>query len=46
LAENYVSKGFDTPREIAPIYTPPNHVNWLNGVNYFYSRMETLQGQT
>ena len=45
LAENYVSKGFDTPREIAPIYTPPNHVNWLNGVNYFYSRMETLEGQ-
>ncbi len=45
LAENYVSKGFDTPRKIAPIYTPPNHVNWLSGVNYFFSKMETLEGQ-
>jgi len=45
LAENYVSRGFETPVEIAPIYTPPNHVNWLNGVNYFFSKMQTLEGQ-
>ncbi len=45
LAEKYASKGYDTPEEIAPIYTPPNHVNWLKGVNFFYSEMETLEGQ-
>lgn len=45
LADNYVSKGFTTVSEIAPIYTPPNHVNWLHGVNYFIGRIEMIEGQ-
>lgn len=45
IKENYVSKGYDTPEEIAPIYTPPNHRNWLAGVSYFIDKMdETSEG--
>ena len=40
-----MSKGYDTPEEIAPIYTPPNHRNWLAGVSYFIDKMdETSEG--
>lgn len=39
LKENYLDKGFSTPEEIAPIYTPPNHVNWLSGVNFFINKI-------
>ncbi len=41
LKDNYLSKGFDTPAKIAPVYTPPNHVNWLNGVTFFMTKIES-----
>jgi hypothetical protein len=41
LKTNYLDKGFDTPQKIAPIYTPPNHINWLSGVVFFMERIET-----
>lgn len=40
IAENYINKGYDTVEEIAPIYTPPNHRNWRNGVAYFIDKMQ------
>lgn len=40
ISEKYVSKGLDTPEKIAPVYTPPNSVNWRNGVNFFISKIE------
>lgn len=43
LKDNYVSKGYDTPEKIAPIYTPPNHVNWLKGVSYFINKIDTKE---
>jgi hypothetical protein len=45
LSKNYFSKGRDTVEEIAPIYTPPNHVNWKNGVNFFINKIEENQVQ-
>jgi hypothetical protein len=35
LNEGYFAKGLDKLELIAPVYTPPNHVNWLSGVRYF-----------
>lgn len=43
LNENYFSKGFDTPAEIAPIYTPPNSAKWLSAVNYFVEEMNKVE---
>jgi len=40
MKENYISKGLNTTEKIAPVYTPPNYVNWRNGVNYFISRID------
>lgn len=40
ISENYIARGYDTPEEIAPIYTPPNHVNWLSGVRYFINEID------
>ena len=40
LNESYFSKGLDTPEKIAPVYTPPNHVNWLAGVTYFMKQVD------
>jgi hypothetical protein len=40
ISENYIARGYETPEEIAPIYTPPNHVNWLSGVKYFINEIE------
>ena len=40
ISEKYVAKGLDTPEKIAPVYTPPNSVNWRNGVNFFISKIE------
>jgi len=45
LKENYLSRGFDTPEKIAPIYTPPNHINWLNGVTFFMSKIEKAKNE-
>lgn len=42
IYEGYVSKGADTPSKMAPIYTPPNHVNWLNGVSYFIGQIDDI----
>lgn len=40
IKDNYLSRGLNTPEKIAPVYTPPNYVNWRNGVNYFISRID------
>lgn len=45
LTENYIMRGLDTPSKIAPVYTPPNHTNWLNGVNYFIGVIQSLEEQ-
>jgi len=42
LKENYLARGLNTPEKIAPIYTPPNHVNWLNGVTFFIKKINTV----
>lgn len=43
IKEKYASKGLTTPETIAPVYTPPNYVNWRNGVNYFISRIDSYR---
>lgn len=43
IKSNYLDKGFDTPKKIAPIYTPPNHVNWLSGVTFFMEKIEKTE---
>ncbi|MFH1899259.1 MAG: hypothetical protein ABIJ82_02200 [Patescibacteria group bacterium] len=43
IRDNYTSKGLNTPEKIAPVYTPPNYVNWRNGVNYFISRIDACK---
>lgn len=40
IKEKYVGKGLNTPEKIAPVYTPPNSVNWKNGVNFFIGKIE------
>jgi hypothetical protein len=42
LKTNYLDKGYDTPQKIAPIYTPPNHRNWLSGVTFFMEKIDPL----
>lgn len=39
LNKGYFAKGYDTVEEIAPIYTPPNHYNWKNGVTFFMNQI-------
>jgi len=46
IKKNYLDKGFDTPQKIAPIYTPPNHRNWLSGVTFFMEKIEKSQPQS
>lgn len=41
----YVLKGADTPEKIAPIYTPPNHRNWLSGVRYFSNEIDKIYNE-
>lgn len=45
LYDGYVSKGLDTPREIAPIYTPPSSGHWLGGVTSFMKQMNDISQQ-
>jgi hypothetical protein len=40
IHEKYVSRGLETPEEMAPVYTPPNPVKWKNGVNFFIGKIE------
>ena len=40
IKDNYVDKGLDSIDKMAPVYTPPNHVKWLNGVRYFYNEID------
>jgi hypothetical protein len=40
LKDNYLSRGFDTPAKIAPIYTPPRHQHWLSGVTWFMNKID------
>jgi len=43
IKDNYIDKGLDSIEKIAPVYTPPNHVNWLNGVRHFYNEIDQAQ---
>lgn len=43
IKENYLSKGLTTPEKIAPVYTPPNYVNWRNGVTYFINKIDSYK---
>src|SRR5437868_3540066 len=45
LNKNYFAKGYDTPEEIAPIYTPPAHDHWLKSVRFFMGVMTDIQTQ-
>ncbi len=40
LANGYVSKGLDTPSEIAPIYCPPNRAYWARNVQDQMNKMK------
>lgn len=42
LNKNYFSKGYDTLKEIAPIYTPPNSTNWYRGVKFFTNEIDKI----
>jgi len=42
IAKNYTRRGLDTPEKMAPVYTPPNHVNWKNGVRFFMNQMDEI----
>jgi len=43
INENYIAKGLNTPEKIAPIYTPPNYVNWRNGVTFFINKIDDFK---
>jgi len=43
LNKGYFAKGFNTVEKIAPIYTPPNSINWKNGVNFFINRISDFE---
>jgi len=42
IAKNYANKGLNTPEKMAPVYTPPNYVNWRNGVRFFMNQMDEI----
>ena len=46
LSEHYVKKGLDTVEKIAPVYTPPRYVHWRTGVNYFISKINTIESKS
>lgn len=41
LAEKYVARGLDTPREISPVYCPPNPA-WGSKVEHFMAKIENF----
>lgn len=43
ISEKYVARGLDTPEKIAPVYTPPNSINWRNGVNFFIGKISAYE---
>jgi hypothetical protein len=42
IAKNYADRGLDTPEKMAPVYTPPNYVNWNIGVRFFMGQMDDI----
>lgn len=42
LHKNYLSKGFDTLYEIAPIYTPPSKGSWYKGTRWFSTQIDLM----
>lgn len=42
ISENYAQKGLVTPEQMAPVYTPPNSMNWRNGVRFFMNQMDEI----
>ena len=43
IKENYLEKGLNTPEKIAPVYTPPNYINWRNGVTFFINKIDDFK---
>lgn len=43
ISDNYIAKGLNTPEKIAPVYTPPNYVNWRNGVTFFINKIDSFK---
>ena len=43
LNKGYFAKGYNTVEKIAPIYTPPNSVNWKNGVSFFMNEISKFE---
>jgi hypothetical protein len=43
LNKGYFAKGYNTVEKIAPIYTPPNSVNWKNGVTFFMNEISKFE---
>jgi hypothetical protein len=43
LFKSYISRGYDTVEEIAPIYTPPSWRHWMGSVNFFMKEMDKIQ---
>lgn len=43
LNENYITKGYDTVEEIAPIYTPPAYQHWSKSVNFFSDQISDIE---
>lgn len=43
LNKGYFAKGYNTVEKIAPIYTPPNSVNWKNGVSFFMDEISKFE---
>lgn len=42
IYEGYASKGLNTSKLIASVYTPPNSVKWNRGVRFFMSEMDKI----
>lgn len=43
LNKGYFAKGLNTVEKIAPVYTPPNSVNWKNGVSFFMNEISKFE---
>lgn len=42
LKKGYLSRGLDTPEEIAPIYTPPSYKHWMAHTRWFMNQMDEI----
>lgn len=42
LSKGYISKGYDTPEEIGPIYTPPSYTHWMRATRFFMNQIDEI----